>query len=49
MLDTQFSAIVVHQPCQIQRVNIDNEIKYNNSLAVLQNGVHINLNREESS
>ena len=52
MLETPFPAILMRHPCQMQIVNIDNEIKANDSQFMLHNEVHFNLNRtalEESS
>ena len=45
MIDTHFPAIVIRHPYQIQKVNIDNEIKANDSQAMLHNGAHLNLDR----
>ena len=45
MIETHFPAIVICHPCQIQKANIDNEIKENYSQAMLHNGFYLNLDR----
>ena len=45
MRETQFPAIIAHHLYQIQKVNKDNEIKANDSQAMLHNKVHLNINK----